>query len=82
MISLSLNLQGLGGPLKVPALKHLAQIHNLDLYFLQETMCLGQKVEEALRPFLKGWNLCSSDSIRLSRGLITTWSPRLLTMSS
>lgn len=82
MIILSHNVRGLVDTHKVLALKRLVQDLKPDVIMLQETMYSSDKVISNVRGFLKDWSFCATNSSSLSKGLLSTWSPWLCTLSN
>jgi hypothetical protein len=55
---------------------------NLDIIFLQKTMCSVKKFREALEPWLKNWSLCALDVEGLFGVLLIGWSANFKSMST
>jgi hypothetical protein len=73
----SLNLRGVGGAHKQLSLKILVDVYNIDVVFLQETMCSNEKVIDFLSKVLKDWTFCTLDVVGMSRGFVTGWNTKL-----
>jgi hypothetical protein len=74
MIIMSFNTQEEVSAHKRLALERLFNVYNLDLIMVQDTMCYGRKVIDALSTFIRYWTFCSLDADELSRELVTSWS--------
>ena len=75
---LSLNIRGLGGSVKQKILRHLLKTLSPDVVLLQETMTSTYPTLFAFSKLCPGWEFCALDSLRLSRGILSGWNPRVL----
>ena len=82
MMIISFNTRGLGRPQKKTSLKRLCNNLKPSVIMLQETMFEGSKAESIIKELLKDWEVESVDSVGLSGGLLTAWSPALLKIDS
>jgi hypothetical protein len=73
MVLLSLNIRGLGGPLKASTFRRLLSHISPDIIFLQETLVDGQKTRFFLNMFCPDWITCSVNSLGTSGGLAAAW---------
>jgi exonuclease III len=78
----SLNVRRVGGAHKQFALKRFFEVYKLDIVFLQETKCFGQKVVNFLSTILKDWNFCSLDVVGMFGGLVSGWNSKFDPISS
>jgi hypothetical protein len=76
MIGLSFNARGVRGAPKVITLKISFQAYKLDFIMIQERMCSGEKYSKVFQNFLSDWSFYTIDSLSLSGGLLSAWSPR------
>ena len=74
---LSLNICGLGDSAKQKSLRLLLSSLSPDLVLLQETMTSPYPALFAFYKIFPGWEFCALSSIGLSRGLLTSWNPKL-----
>jgi hypothetical protein len=69
MILLSLNIRGVGGPLKFPSMRRLLSKTNLDIIFLQETLVVEDKARHFMNVLCPNWMICAVNSVGKSGGL-------------
>ena len=72
---LSLNIRGFRGLTKIKSLYSLLSATKPDMLFFLETMCDHTHSLLSFAKFRPGWEFCATDSLSLSRGLLTTWDP-------
>ena len=73
---LSWNLQGLGNPWTVRALKHFLKVQNPDIGFLMETRLKANEID-GLRLSFQNFNFFVVDSTGRSGGLILMWKKQI-----
>jgi hypothetical protein len=78
MILLSINVRGVGGPLKLPNMRRLISSTKPDLIFLQETLVDEEKARNFLIALCPSWKLSTVSSKGKSGGLLVAWNPYLL----
>jgi exonuclease III len=81
MIVLSLNIRGIGGPLKAASFRRLLDTSKPDLIFLQETLASDQLSRDFVHRFRSTWVTTAASSLGNSNGLLVAWNPDLLEMS-
>jgi len=77
MIVLSLNIRGIGGPLKTTSFRRLLETRKPDIIFLQETLTVEQKARDFLHHFRSSWVTAAVNSLGNSGGLLMAWNPDL-----
>jgi hypothetical protein len=82
MIVLSLNIRGIGGPLKVASFRRLLENTKPDLIFLQETLVSDLLSRDFLHRFRPTWISAAASSLGNSGGLLVAWNPDLLSLNS
>ena len=80
MIVMTLNCRGLASTPKKLAIRRLIEDQFLDVIFVQETMCDGSLLVNALEIMLKEWKFVSVDAKGRSGGLLLGWRYRHLHM--
>ena len=78
MIVLSLNIRGIGGPLKTASFRRLLETSKPDVIFLQETLTMEQNARDFLHKFRPTWFSVAVSSLGKSGGLLVSWDPDLL----
>jgi exonuclease III len=78
MILLSLNIRGVGGPLKTTSLRRLLSKTLPDIIFLQETLVVEEKAGLFMYSLRPEWLICDVSSVGKSGGLLVTWDPKKL----
>jgi len=73
MILLSLNLQGVGGPLKTTSMRFLLDKTHPDVILFQETLVPKQKDISYMRGLRPSWVVCALSSVGNSGGLMVAW---------
>lgn len=71
MIYLSLNIRGVGEAPKMISLRRLLEIVKPDIIFIQETMVSRVKAREVFTKLSKDKDICATDSIGKSGGLLS-----------
>jgi exonuclease III len=82
MILLSLNIRGVGGPVKVASFRRLLSHSTPDIIFLQETLVNNKKARSFLNLFHSNWHICTVSSLGTSGGLVVAWDPTKYDFSS
>jgi len=75
MIYLSLNIQEIGGSLKIASILRLLDKTCLYILFLQETLVPEQKDRYFMSDLRPSWVTCVVNSVGTSGGLLVTWDP-------
>ena len=75
MIFLSLNLRGVGGPLKNASMRCLLDKTHPDVILLQETLVDEKKARFFMLHFFPSWLSCVVSSVGNSGSLLVTWDP-------
>jgi exonuclease III len=75
MILLSLNIRGVGGPLKLPSMHRILSKTKPDIIFLQETLVAEEKARKFMNILCPNWVICAVSSIGKSCGLLVAWNP-------
>ena len=78
MIVMTLNCRGLASTPKKLAIRRMIEDQFLDVIFVQETMCDGSLLVNALEIMLKDWKFVSVDAKGKYRGLLLGWRYRHL----
>jgi hypothetical protein len=76
MILLSLNIRGVGGPLKTASLRRLLSKTLPDIIFLQETLVVEEKARHFMFSLRPEWMICVVSSVGKFGGLLVTWDPK------
>jgi hypothetical protein len=76
MILLSLNVRGVGGPLKTASLRRLLTKTLPDIIFLQEKPVAEEKARLFMYSLRPEWLICVVSSVGNSGGLMVTWDPK------
>jgi hypothetical protein len=77
MILLSINIRGVGGPLKLPSMRRLIDNTKPDLIFLQETLVDEEKARKFMFYLCPSWMYNVVSSVAKSGGLLVAWNPDL-----
>ena len=77
MIILSLNIRGVGGPLKATSLRRLLSKTLSDIIFLQETMVAEDKARHFMFSIRPEWMIFVISSVRKSDRLLVSWDPKI-----
>jgi hypothetical protein len=77
MILLTLNIRGVGGPLKQTSLHRLLNNSSLGIIFLQETLVSVEKARSFMCKLISEWMICVVSSVGTSRDLFASWDPNL-----
>jgi len=75
MILLSLNVIGMGGPLKSSSLKRLLEKTHPSVIFFQETLVKAGKARNFMFTLRPDWMMCTVISVENYGGLLTSWDP-------
>ena len=75
MILLSLNVRGVGGPLKLASMRRLLAKTLPDVIFQQETLVDAEKARNFMYFLKPEWMICVVSSARKSGGLLVSWDP-------
>jgi hypothetical protein len=77
MILLSLNIRGVGGPLKFPSMRRL--LHNTKpcIIFLQETLVAEEKARIFMNSLCPTWMNNVVSSVGKSCGILVAWDPNV-----
>jgi hypothetical protein len=76
MILLSLNIRGVGGPLKAASLRRLLSKTLSDIIFLQETMVAEDKARHFMFSIRPEWMIFVVSSVRKLDRLMVSWDPK------
>jgi len=82
MTVLSLNIRGIGGPLKAASFRRLLENTKPDLIFLQETLASDLLSRDFLHLFRPNWISAAASSLGNSGGLLVAWNPDILSLRS
>jgi hypothetical protein len=77
MILLSLNIRGVGGPLKLASMRRLLENTQSSIIFLQETLVNASAAREFMLRLRPNWMICAASSVGTSGGLLASWDPSL-----
>jgi hypothetical protein len=80
MIVLSLNIRGIGGPLKSASFRRLLARTKPDIILLQETLSADHKARDFIYKFRPTWFSAAVSSIGSSGGLLASWDPSLYSL--
>jgi hypothetical protein len=75
MILLSVNIRGVGGPLKRASLRRLLDLYKPTVIFLQETLVDASTARDFIHPLRPSWLTCAASSVGNSGGLLASWDP-------
>jgi hypothetical protein len=75
MILLSLNIRGVGGPLKQASLRRLLDLYKPTVIFLQETLVDADTARDFMHLLRPTWMICAASSVGNSGGLLASWDP-------
>jgi hypothetical protein len=78
MIILSLNIRGVGGPLKLASMHRILTKTVPHIIFLQETLTSDVKERDFMFVLKTDWMSCAVSSIGNSGGLLVSRDPRFL----
>jgi hypothetical protein len=81
MILLSINIRGVGGPLKQTSLKRIIDQTQPSLIFLQETLVEASVARDFMHLLRPTWLSCAASSVGTSGGLLATWDPAFFNLS-
>jgi hypothetical protein len=81
MILLSLNLRGIGGPLKAASLRWVLDSTKPNIVFFQETMVSDQKARVFAQRFRPSWVISAVSSEGSSSGLLVMWDPCFISLT-
>ena len=81
MILLSINIRGVGGPLKQTSLKRIIEQTQPSLIFLQETLVEASIARDFMFSLRPSWHSCEASSVGTSGGLLATWDPTLFSLT-
>jgi endonuclease/exonuclease/phosphatase family metal-dependent hydrolase len=81
MILLSLNIRGVGGPLKVASMRRLLSKTSPDILFLQETLVSEEKARLFVNSFRPDWMVCVVNALGKSGGLLVAWDPKVFILT-
>jgi hypothetical protein len=77
MILLSLNIRGVGGPLKLASMRRLLEKSLPTIIFLQETLVDASTARDFMHLLRPNWMTCAASSVGNSGGLLASWDPSL-----
>jgi hypothetical protein len=77
MILLSLNIRGVGGPLKLASMRRLLEKTHPSIIFLQETLVDAFAARDFMYHLRLNWMTCATSSIGNLGGLLASWDPTL-----
>jgi hypothetical protein len=77
MILLSLNIRGVGGPLKLASMRRLLEKTQPSIIFLQETLVDATAARNFMYTLRPDWMACATSSVGNSGGLLASWDPTL-----
>jgi exonuclease III len=77
MILLSLNIRGVGGPLKLASMRRLLEKTHPSIIFLQETLVDASAARDFMHLLRPNWMTCAASSVGNSGGLLASWDPSL-----
>jgi hypothetical protein len=72
MILLSLNIRGVGGPLKLASLRRLSSKTIPNIIFLQETLVAAEKERNFMYILRPKWMICAVSSVVKSGGILVS----------
>ena len=75
MILLSLNIQGVGGSLKFASMRNFLSKTQPNVFFLQETLVVGEKERNFMYMLKPKWMICVVSSVEKSGGILVSWDP-------
>jgi exonuclease III len=78
MILLSLNIRGVGGPLKLSSMRRLLSTTKPDIVFLQETLVDEEKSRMFMYSLCPTWMYSAVSSVGRSGGLLAAWNPNIV----
>jgi hypothetical protein len=81
MILLSLNIRGVGGPLKMASMHRLLSKTLPNVIFLQETLTNEEKARDFMFSLRPDWMSCAVSSVGNSGGLLVSWDPHFFVFS-
>jgi exonuclease III len=82
MILLSINIRGVGGPLKSASMCRLLNRTHLDIIFLQETLVDEKRARSFITSLQLDWYTCTVSSVGKSGGLLVSWDPSKFDLTS
>jgi hypothetical protein len=80
MILLSLNIRGVGGPLKLASLRRLLSKTSPNIIFLQETLVAADKARLFMNKIRPDWMICVVSVVGTSGGLLASWDPNFFVL--
>jgi len=75
MILLSLNVRGVGGPLKLASMRRLLEKTFPNVIFLQETLVATEKARNFIYFLKPKWMICVVSSVGNFGGILVSWDP-------
>jgi endonuclease/exonuclease/phosphatase family metal-dependent hydrolase len=81
MILLSLNIRGVGGPLKQASMRRIIDQTQPSIIFLQETLVAASVARDFMHLLRPSWLSCAASSVGTSGGLLVTWDPAYFNLS-
>jgi exonuclease III len=78
MILLTLNIRGVGGPLKFPSMHRFLSSIKPDVIFLQETLVDEEKARKFMHSLCPTWMFSAVSSVGKLGGLLVAWNPTFL----
>jgi len=81
MIILSLNIKGVGGPLKLASMHKILSKTTPHVIFLQETLTIDVRAMDFMFSLRKYWISCVVNLVGSSEGLLVSWDPRFFVFS-
>jgi hypothetical protein len=75
MILLTLNIRGVGGPLKLASFRRLVCNYSTNLIFLQEMLVSAEKARSFMNKIKLDWLVCVVSDVGTSGGLLVSWDP-------
>jgi exonuclease III len=79
MIFVSLNIRGVGGPLKQNSLRRLISTISPSVILLQETLVSAEKARSFIQKLRPDWLSCAVSAVGTSGGLLASWDPNFFT---
>jgi hypothetical protein len=82
MILISLNIIGVGGPLKSASLHRLLNRTHPDIIFVQETLVDELRARSFLTSLIPNWYTCVVSLVGKFGGLLVSWDPSKFDLTS
>jgi hypothetical protein len=81
MILISINIRGVGGPLKQASMRRLLEKTQSSIIFLQETLVDAFVARDFMHQLRPSWLACATSSVGNSGSLLASWDPTLFDLS-